>query len=167
MSRKIYPRSTLLKLNTIAVIWCPLPIHNPYSKLFCFFFWHRNFIWKPIFKIFAAHFTTNLCLNIGKKIFYLIIYKLTIFQENAFSEASFSTLGQIFLFTKKERKIERKTIYVWKLSYCPSLNKTCFFFYSLILFSHIAITMHARDTPILITKAVVNIYFHWERKKQR
>ena len=42
----------------------------------------------PISKMFATHFTTNLLLNICR----FIIYKLTIIQENAFSEASFRTL---------------------------------------------------------------------------
>ena len=36
-------------------------------------------------------FTTNLRLNIGKTKFYLMVYKLKIIQENAFSEANFST----------------------------------------------------------------------------
>ena len=43
-------------------------------------------------KMFAARFTTNLWLNIGKKIIYFIICKLKIIQEHAFSKASFSTL---------------------------------------------------------------------------
>ena len=38
-------------------------------------FWHKKFICYLIAKIFAAHFMTNIWLNIGKKIFYLIIYK--------------------------------------------------------------------------------------------
>ena len=55
-------------------------MQNPYSELFLGI------------NIFAAHFTTNLWLNIGKKTRYLTIYKLKIIQENAFSEASFRTL---------------------------------------------------------------------------
>ena len=53
----------------------PLPLQNPYSKLL----WHKIF--------------TNLWLSIGTKMFYLSFVNLKILQENAFSEASFSTLG--------------------------------------------------------------------------
>ena len=55
-----------------------------YSKLF----WHKCFMYYPISKMFAAHFTTNLWLNVGKKMVYHIILNT----ENAFSEVSFRTL---------------------------------------------------------------------------
>ena len=48
----------------------------PYKILIQNFFWHKCFIFCPISELFAAHFMTNLLLNIGKKIFYLVIYKL-------------------------------------------------------------------------------------------
>ena len=52
----------------------PLLMQNPYLKLFLFsFFWHKSFIFYPISKRFAAHFTTNKWLNSFKKIFCLII----------------------------------------------------------------------------------------------
>ena len=38
----------------------PLPMQNPYSKIN---FGHKIFICQPIFKMFGAHFTTNLNLE--------------------------------------------------------------------------------------------------------
>ena len=57
-------------------------------------FWYNFFICHQTSKRFPAHFTANLRLNIGKKIFYLVIYTQKIAQENVFSEASFSTLDK-------------------------------------------------------------------------
>ena len=71
--------------------YLPCPSKIPVQNIF----WHKKFICYLISKIFAAHFMTNSWLNIGKKIFYLIIYKQKIIQENAFSETSFSTLAMI------------------------------------------------------------------------
>ena len=47
-----------------------LPIQKKKEKK-CF--GHKYFIFQPIFNIFAAHFTTKLGLNIGKKIFFLML----------------------------------------------------------------------------------------------
>ena len=88
-SQNLWIQSTFLpeyKLYDHGYLPCPykIPIQS--------YFGHNIFFFHPISKIFAAHSMTNLCLNIGKKIFYLIICKLKIIQENAFSEVSFSTL---------------------------------------------------------------------------
>ena len=52
--------------------YLPCPCKIPF-KIVC---WHNFFNCYPISKMFAAHFKTKLWLNIGKKIFYCIIYKL-------------------------------------------------------------------------------------------
>ena len=75
----------------------PLPMQK---SLFKIVLWYPIFICYPISQIFAAHFTTRLMLNIGKKIFYLIIYKLKIMRGNAFSDDSFSTFACSFSFSK-------------------------------------------------------------------
>ena len=59
-------------------------MQNPYSKLVLGI--------NGLFVIPFPKFTTSLLLYIGKKVFYIFIYKLKIIQENAFSEANFSTL---------------------------------------------------------------------------
>ena len=55
--------------------WIIFPAHA--KSLFKFDFGHKSFILYPIFKIFAAHFTTNSMLKIGKKMFCLFIHFLT------------------------------------------------------------------------------------------
>ena len=87
---KTFESSQQLWWNSMFMIidYLPCLCKIPIQKVF----WHKNFICNPISKIFVAHFTTNLWLNIGMKIFYLVSYKLKIIQENAFSEASFSTI---------------------------------------------------------------------------
>ena len=89
MSQDLYLRSKLLnQANIFAEIqslWSEiisLARAKSLSKLF----------FADFFFFFPAHFTTNLWPNTGKKTFYHIIYKLNVIQENAFSEASFSTL---------------------------------------------------------------------------
>ena len=94
ISRKTYLRSELLNQanNFAGILWSWIISFAHAYSLFRIGLWHKRFISHPISKIFAAHFTTNLWLNISMKTFYLAIYKLKIIQENAFSEASFSTL---------------------------------------------------------------------------
>ena len=68
------------------------------KSLFKIVLQYAIFICYPISQIFAAHFTTRLMLNIAKKIFYLVIYKLKIMRGNVFSKDSFSTLARSFSF---------------------------------------------------------------------
>ena len=65
-------------------------------------FEHKIFICQRIFKIFAAHFTTNLGLHIGKKIFFLP-QNIKILPKNSFSEVCYnpvetSSISQCLLF---------------------------------------------------------------------
>ena len=60
------------------------------NSLFKNIFGHNFCFCQPIFKIFVAHFTTNVILNIVRKIFCLPLNKLQIIPENSLSEHWFA-----------------------------------------------------------------------------
>ena len=97
----------------------PFPMQNPYSKLILGI---KSLFIKSIFKIFAAHFTTNLAPNIVRKIFFLSPKKLYITPENSLSKVKNSTVVLNFwsnwkLFQAKmsgKKKIERCYDKMWQ-----------------------------------------------------
>ena len=70
------------------------------NSLFKIIFGHNFCFCQPIFKIFVAHVTTNLVLNIVRKIFCLPLKKLQIIPENSLSVVRNSTLTRSMLDTE-------------------------------------------------------------------
>ena len=70
---KTFEASQIFCRNSNVSCPCKIKIQN--------YFWHKTFIGLPISKRFAAHFTTNVWLNIGKYIFYLVMCKLKIIKD--------------------------------------------------------------------------------------
>ena len=70
-------------------------LYQPIQKYLWNYFFFYLFISQSIFKVFAAHFTTNLDLDIGKKIFKYFAFRQIdkILPENSFSEVRFNTIN--------------------------------------------------------------------------
>ena len=96
MSQKTYQQLKLfIQVKNVArteSLWSWIISLASANSLFKINFGHKIFIYEPIFKFSTAQFTTNLVLNIVRKIIFLPPNKLYIIPENSLSKVKNSTL---------------------------------------------------------------------------